>query len=454
MTAPIIIGSATLFLGDCLDVLQTLPDNSVDSIVTDPPYGLAFMGKRWDYDVPSVEIWAECLRVLKPGGHLLAFAGTRTYHRMTVRIEDAGFEIRDMVAWVYGSGFPKSLDISKAIDRMAGAEREVVGRSQWANRTPNGCAGIRGNLFPKDKTSTAPATPAAQEWAGWGTALKPAHEPICLARKPLAGTVAENVLAWGVGGLNVEGCRVLKDAGEESGWSKSGSNASENRSMSGANYQRLPKPDAAGRWPANFIHDGSAEVVGLFPETTSGQPGNSTRNNSRGFSGIGNSGLNKMIPRTGFCDTGSAARFFYTAKASKADRDDGCDEWEEKARHTLSGGRCIAEGRTEANGKGSGRNHHPTVKPLDLMRYLLRLVTPPGGLALDPFMGSGSTGKAAYPEGFQFLGIERDPEYFAIACRRIAAAQRQPDIFTHTDPDPTPAAAPPRAEQTALFDAA
>jgi site-specific DNA-methyltransferase (adenine-specific) len=303
-------------------MLKTLPDGSVDAVVTDPPYGLSFMGKKWDYDVPSVEVWAECLRVLKPGGHLLAFAGTRTQHRMAVRIEDAGFEIRDMIAYVYGSGFPKSLDVSKAIDKAAGAEREVVGQRKKLQSYGADVNDVYGGGPDKGGVQliTAPATPAAQQWAGWGTALKPALEPITVARKPLIGTVASNVLEHGTGAINVDGCRVDVE-----------------------------------RWPANLLHDGSEEVDRLMP--------------------------------------GGEARFFYTAKASKDDRDDG--------------------------------NTHPTVKPTDLMRYLCRLVTQPGGTVLDPFMGSGSTGKAAVLEGFKFIGIERDPSYFEIAKARIGAVEKQ-----------------------------
>jgi DNA modification methylase len=410
------MGSAsTLHLGDCLEVLRTLPDASVDAVVTDPPYGLAFMGKRWDYDVPTVEVWAECLRVLKPGGHLLAFAGTRTQHRMAVRIEDAGFEIRDMIAWVYGSGFPKSLDVSKAIDRMDASEeqqrrrlrftawvrgtgatsrqineatgtnmgghytthltqpaimtrkhleqcrhllgdvpewvereadirsvesrnmasREVVGQGWRIDRKEN-AVNYGGGTPDGTYAITAPATPAAQQWHGWGTALKPSLEPVTVARKPFKGGVGANVLAHGTGGINVDGCRVgmPEDA-------------------TGRMF--------SGRWPANLIHDGSEEPCALL---------------------------------------GDAARFFYTAKASRDDRSDG--------------------------------NTHPTVKPTDLMRYLCRLVTPPGGIVLDPFMGSGSTGKAAMLEGFDFIGIEREAAYHAIAERRIrqaAAAGHQSTLF-------------------------
>jgi site-specific DNA-methyltransferase (adenine-specific) len=370
--------------GDCLEVLRSLPDCSVDSVVTDPPYGLSFMGKRWDYDVPSVEVWAECLRVLKPGGHLLAFAGTRTQHRMAVRIEDAGFEIRDMIAWVYGSGFPKSLDVSKAIDKAAGAEREVIGKME------NPASSIYSqseNEMSRDVPITAPATPEAKQWQGWGTALKPALEPITVARKPLIGTVAENVLQHGTGAINVDGGRVVRDPDDVSGWSQSGSKASENRAMSGGNYARDAKPDADNRWPANFIHDGSEEATDLL---------------------------------------GASARFFYCAKASKADRDEGCEKLQER-----SAGECVdrVEGsagmespRAGAGRTSGSRNHHPTVKPTDLMRYLCRLVTPPSGTVLDPFMGSGSTGKAAMLEGFAFVGIEREAEYIDIAKARIQSA--------------------------------
>ena len=382
-----------LLLGDCLEVMKTLPDCSVDAVVTDPPYGLSFMGKRWDYDVPSVEIWAECLRVLKPGGHLLAFAGTRTQHRMAVRIEDAGFEIRDMIAWVYGSGFPKSLDVSKAIDKAAGAEREVVGE-KITGRALGGSNWRDGDAGGQETVDiTAPATPEAQQWAGWGTALKPALEPITMARKPIAGTVAANVLAHGTGGLNVDGCRV--GTGEDTGRSRSGAN----NLFSGL----VPQDSAAhdlGRWPANLIHDGSEEVVGLFPQTTGGSSGPRVATRERNKGWCNSSPGDGVAAIDNYGDTGSAARFFYTAKASRDDRSDG--------------------------------NTHPTVKPTDLMRYLCRLVTPPGGVVLDPFMGSGSTGKAAMLEGFEFIGIEREAAYHAIAKSRIgraAAAGYQPSLL-------------------------
>ena len=377
--------------GDCLDVLKELEDNSVDSIVTDPPYGLSFMGKRWDYDVPNVDIWKECLRVLKPGGHLLCFAGTRTQHRMAVRIEDAGFEIRDMIAWVYGSGFPKSLDVSKAIDKAAGA----LGTQAAGFNT----AGGKENYGKQDKSFRSdygyqftPATPEAKQWEGWGTALKPALEPITVARKPLIGTVAENVLHYGTGAINVDGGRVdfisdedRKESTQKNQHADFGTPPLTGNNVYGDYSMIEPKNyNPTGRWPANFIHDGSEEVTDLL---------------------------------------GSAARFFYCPKASKRDRDEGCEGIDEK-----SAGECInrVEGSAgmESPRAGAGRtsgshNRHPTVKPTDLMRYLCRLVTPPKGIVLDPFMGSGSTGKGAILEGFDFIGIEREEEYCKIAERRI-----------------------------------
>ena len=372
--------------GDCLDRLRALPDASVDSVVTDPPYGLAFMGKRWDYDVPSGEVWAECLRLLKPGGHLLAFAGTRTQHRMAVRIEDAGFDIRDMIAWVYGSGFPKSLDVSKAIDKAAGVEREVVGQKQVTNAAQGKGMGHGALVGGKVRAGlidvTAPATDAARQWQGWGTALKPALEPITVARKPLAGTVAENVLAHGTGGINVDGCRIGDDVTVTVRNGNSGAHG-----RYGKDDRIFTRENPPGRWPANLIHDGSTEATDLL---------------------------------------GDAARFFYTAKTSKAERDEGCEG--PIALRVMHAYGDFA-GTTEHGPKQNvmARNFHPTVKPIDLMRYLCRLVTPPDGLVLDPFTGSGSTGCAALLEGFRFHGIEREPDYVAIATARIAHWARQAD---------------------------
>jgi site-specific DNA-methyltransferase (adenine-specific) len=307
-----------LLHGDCLERLKELPDCSVDACVTDPPYGLSFMGKAWDYDVPSAEVWREVWRVLKPGGHLLAFAGTRTQHRMAVQIEDAGFEIRDMIAWVYGSGFPKSLNVSKAIDKAAGAEREVVGqyvhpatgKHHGDCRTDGDRASYGSFSMCEDSRSiTAPATPEAQQWAGWGTALKPALEPITMARKPLTGTVAANVLEHGTGALNVDGCRVADPGAMKWETPRGGIWATDSTTTAAL------VPNEQGRWPANLIHDGSDEVVGLFPQTTStGGSGPA----SRGYSSDRRTVSGSCAATGGFGDTGSAARFFYTAKASKA----------------------------------------------------------------------------------------------------------------------------------------
>ena len=388
--------------------LKELPDNSVDSVVTDPPYGLSFMGKKWDYDVPSEEVWRECLRVLKPGGHLLAFAGTRTQHRMAVRIEDAGFEIRDMIAWVYGSGFPKSLDVSKAIDKAAGAEREVVGPKITGDghiqNRKNGTNEYGTFKIAQDGIDmlTAPATDAARQWSGWGTALKPALEPITVARKPLSGTVAQNVQAWGTGAINVDGCRI-GDGNDRTNGGAPTKNPAGSPSIGGG-WVNDRERATGGRWPANLIHDGSDEVVGLFPDVHGVVGARREGGDKSIFSGGGHQQTAKQKIVGGAKDTGSAARFFYCAKASKRDRNEG-----------------LPEGAT---------SNHPTVKPTALMRYLCRLVTPPGGTVLDPFMGSGSTGKAAMLEGFQFIGIEREAEYLEIAEARIKHAESQCDMLT------------------------
>jgi DNA modification methylase len=436
----------TLHHGDCLDVLRTMPDNSVDSVVTDPPYGLSFMGKKWDYDVPATEVWAECLRVLKPGGHLLAFAGTRTQHRMAVRIEDAGFEIRDMIAWVYGSGFPKSMDVSKAIDRAAGAEREVVGRvvspfkvdRAEADRNAYGAyvAGIGDDGYRFNEI-TAPATESARQWQGWGTALKPALEPITMARKPLTGTVAANVLAHGTGALNIDGCRVAADGEQNPSIERRAAAAVSGKAGSCMHssirareglpsfnkdielYLAVRPGEALGRWPANLIHDGSAEVVGLFPaESRSSCGGGKAANAKSGYSGGFKPDHDSSDSQ--YFDTGSAARFFYTAKASAEDRDAGLHGFDVCA---PIHGRAENTGNSKSlhvsNSKNPRSNTHPTVKPTDLMRYLVRLVTPPGGVLLDPFNGSGSTGKACMLEGFRYIGIEREADYIAISRARI-----------------------------------
>lgn len=374
-----------IFNLDCLDVMSLyLEDNLVDAIVTDPPYGLSFMGKDWDHGVPGIEFWKEMLRVLKPGGHLLSFGGSRTYHRMASAVEDAGFEIRDQIMWVYGSGFPKSLNVSKAIDNAAGHERATEYEPNYKNGTFG--KGMGGGKHGAQ--SDPPVTEAARQWQGWGTALKPAHEPLVLARKPLIGTVAANVLAHGTGGLNIDECRVETtddlNGGAYSNGSKDLSAASSY--ATGVNAGVFVQP--SGRWPANLIHDGSDEVVSCFPRSDSPWIGNPNVGKKGGATFGGTA--QKVETKPEYRDVGSAARFFYAAKASKKDRDDG--------------------------------NAHPTVKPTDLMAYLCRLVTPAGGVVLDPFMGSGSTGKAAIREGFRFIGAEREAAYYAIAEARLKAA--------------------------------
>jgi len=373
-----------LLQGDCLEQMKTLEDNSVDAIVSDPPYGISFMAKKWDYDVPSVEVWKEAMRVLKPGGHALIACGTRTQHRMVVNIEDAGFEVRDVVSWIYGSGFPKSLNISKAIDKAAGAEREVVGVSSNSRDRSKHVVHAMNEIPNKPIDITAPATEAAKQWDGWGTALKPSSEFFTLCRKPLSEkTIAANVLKWGTGGINIDGCRVGTDAGWSypSGAGGNGFHGGVGRKADGSRKDACESTQ--GRFPANLIHDGSQEVLDLFPKTKSGalKPYKENHKNASSYS------MEREKTFTQSANSGSAARFFYCAKASKKDRDEG--------------------------------NNHPTVKPTALMAYLCRLITPTGGTVLDPYMGSGSTGKAAIKEGFDFIGCELDPDYFNIAETRI-----------------------------------
>lgn len=422
---------ALLIHGNNLNELPKLADNSIDAIVTDPPYELGFMGKTWDSTgiAYNIEVWQQCLRVLKPGGHLLAFGGSRTYHRLACAIEDAGFQIRDQIMWVYGSGFPKSLDVSKAIDKQAGAEREVIGvrTDGMAATAMKPDKGWNANSMSSVLNVTAPATDAAKQWAGWGTALKPAHEPIVLARKPLDGTVANNVLTHGTGGLNIDGCRV--DMGDEYDSTKIQRQQNSSGTIEGAFGasaligKEIATYKPGGRFPANFIHDGSDEVLELFPESNGGaRPKKSNVPTGRHYEGgwgvVDNASRTEM-------GSGSAARFYYCAKANKTDRNEGLDDFQPKRdadRITDDG----AGGDNPRNRSNTPRaNHHPTVKPTDLMRYLCRLITPPGGTILDPFTGSGSTGKAAVSEGYNFIGIELDADYIAIAEARIQHAYNQ-----------------------------
>ena len=386
----------TIINGNCLDEMRKLPANSVDAIVSDPPYGLEFMGNEWDRGVPGKDFWVEALRVAKPGAYLLAFSGTRTYHRLAAAIEDAGWEVRDIVTWVSSKTFPKSLDVSKAIDKAAGAEREVVGFSRGVTVEDNqGYGGFaRGGVGIVQKGTDIPvtkaATDAAKQWEGWGTALKPSCEPICMARKPLEGTVAENVQKYGTGGINIDGCRV--PMGDEYDPTKIQRQQSSEGAVKGAFGaaaligKEIPTYKPGGRWPANLVHDGSPDVVAEFPVD---KPGKMVRNRTAGARMFNNNGEDTGYETVEALDDpgGSLARFFYCAKISKSDRGEG--------------------------------NDHPTVKPTALMQYLVRLVCAKGGTVLDPFMGSGSTGKGALLEGCKFIGIDLNAEYCKIADRRL-----------------------------------
>jgi site-specific DNA-methyltransferase (adenine-specific) len=433
----IVVGGARVFAGDCREALKHLPDNSVDSVVTDPPYELGFMGKSWDssgiaYD-PAV--WAECLRVLKPGGHILAFGGSRTWHRLAVAVEDAGFELRDSIAWIYGSGFPKSLDVSKAIDKNLGAEREVVGTSRGVGVSAEdnqhgginrGAVGIKQTAI--DIPVTAPATSEAKQWGGWGTALKPAFEPVVVGRKPFGKgvTVAENVLAWGVGGLNIDGSRIGSEKIQTNRYTTKGDMTSFHGSQSGNEYASSVHQ---GRWPANVIFD--EVTAGLLDEQTgvlkSGafdQSKNTVENRIYGA-------MPKNRSKLFEASEGGASRFFYVAKASKRDRNEGLEELEATSAGEMvdrvEGSAGMDSPRAGAGRTAGAKNFHPTVKPTALMRYLIKLVTPEGGVVLDPFTGSGSTGKAALLDGFQFVGVELTEEYLPIIEGRLRWASEQVD---------------------------
>ena len=427
--------NAVVYQGSNLDVLPTLPDNSVDSIVTDPPYELGFMGKSWDNSgiAYSVELWRECMRVLKPGGHLLAFGGSRTWHRLAVAIEDAGFEMRDSIAWLYGSGFPKSMDISKQIDKQAGAEREVIGTHSGSGMTKSNVeqgAQIR-NVTQWDKYSNEPVTDEAQQWQGWGTALKPAFEPIVVARKPLEEkTVAANVLKYGTGGLNIDGSRIgYQDDADRASAMPGSTPATEisTGNISVLSGIRQPHDPKTGRWPANIILDPyTAELL----DEQSGQSV-SRPTESGGTIGSGRSMSGGLAKANGSShnDSGGASRFFYVAKASKKDRNEGLDELPVASSAELvdrrEGSAGMNSPRAGAGRTSGSANIHPTVKPITLMEYLIKLVTPPNGTVLDPFTGSGSTGKAALLNGFKFIGIELTEEYLPIIEGRLKWASQQ-----------------------------
>lgn len=479
-----------LYLGDNMQSLKKLPDNSIDSIVSDPPYALTpskgakagFMGKLWDAEVPTVEFWKEVYRVLKPGGHILSFGGTRTYHRMVVNIEDAGFEIRDQIMWIYGSGFPKSHNIGKAVDKIQGNEREVVGEYI----APDGRVrkGIKKDIMPnatewdnEDRIQTK----GQSEYEGWGTALKPANEPICLARKPLSEkSVAENVIKWKTGGINIDGCRVGYTNEEDKQATinaKYTTNIEDKQSSEWGTKQIGNVSKEEGRFPANLIFECCCDEVikgekgeksganNNYGEKNGGQwgqgrqirgadyndtgdihtnpncpcymldqqsgvskssksvMGSANNGNNEGRYNWNNGDKNDFKSERGHNDKGGASRFFYNAKVSKAERNMGLDEFDEK----------IIEGRDPGQDERSvaykprpisQKNTHPTVKPVSLMTYLCRLITPENGIILDPFMGSGSTGIAAQLEGFRFVGMEMDEDYMKIAEARIESYEK------------------------------
>lgn len=417
-----------LFLGNCLEQLKTLPDNSVDSIVTDPPYGLSFMGKAWDYDVPKTEVWIEALRVLKPGSHLLAFFGTRTYHRGVVRIEDAGFEIRDQIMWIYGSGFPKSTDVSKRIDKEAGAKREIVGKyisPEGTTGTKSKDDGFGFGMGDMDKRIiTAASTDEAKQWQGWGTALKPANEPIVVARKPLEKglTVAQNVLKWGTGALDIDGSRIGECGGKPNviGTTDYQDKTDKNGSAKFRTKNVIHDDAIKGRWPANILFD--EEAAALLDEQTKDQRASKPSATGGRFKATGAFPIDSIPVKHD--DSGGASRFFYVAKASKSERNAGLERMPQKEstqRFNASLERHEVGREPTARAKQvKNQNHHPTVKPIKLMQYLINLVTPPNGSVLDPFMGSGSTGIAAKNLNRKFIGIELNEEYFKIAVKRIS----------------------------------
>jgi hypothetical protein len=413
-------------LGDVVDVLAEYNDDAFDAVLCDPPYGLSFMGRRWDYDVPSVALWREVLRVCKPGAPLIAFGGTRTYHRMVVNIEDAGFEIRDCLAWMYGSGFPKSLAVDKALDAAAGAERPVIG-----SRTLTGSAALstaeKGGTYASNTSShgrtkevaiTAPATALGRQWAGYGTALKPALEPAVLARKPLEGTVAENVTKWGVGALAIDACRIGDEPIAQHG-------------RSGDTFGFASAEPAGrswvGRWPANVILDEDAgRLLDEQSGDRAGMSGGGTGRRDASMFGVG--GITKA--ETVRADSGGASRFFYCPKANRRERDAGCEDLP-----ALTGGQATdreddspgtRSPRAGAGRTGGARNHHPTVKPIALCEYLARLILPPTpGAILVPFAGSGSEMIGCLRAGWPVVvGIEREGAYVEIARRRLVHALR------------------------------
>lgn len=433
--------------GDNIEVIKTYPDNSIDSIVTDAPYGLGkepdpvkvmkawaecghydvqgkgFMGKTWDAFVPQPAFWTECYRVLKPGGHVLCFFGTRTYDWGVMAMRFAGFEVRDCLQWIYGSGFPKSLDISKAIDKELGAEREKV-------KTP---MGVTGNKYAKglgddrpwmqeaaingyhEHAGSTPVTDSAKQYQGYGTALKPAIEPIVLARKPISEkTIAANVLKWGTGGLNIDGCRI----GDEGRFNESASSNEIYGQFKGAEQDGR---SCIGRFPSNVIFD---EQAAELLDKQSGKTTSGTLNGTEPSGTTNGEYADRSLNTYG--DTGYASRFFYIAKASPGEREQGV-RW--MKRRKVNDGRNAEVDNAFQRGETLRANIHPTVKPISLMQHLVRLITPPGGICLDPFAGSGATCIACKLDNLQYIGIEMDVEYVNIAQERIKSYATQLKIF-------------------------
>ena len=420
--------------GDNLEVLKTYPENFFHSVVTDPPYGLKFMNKHWDYDVPQVEFWREVLRVLKPGGYVLSFGGTRTYHRMVVNIEDAGFIIRDQLQWIYGQGFPKSLNLGKSVDKLQGNEREKIGERLGHDIRGGALMEARDPELKKENNKlNIVITQGSSEWEGYGTALKPANEPICLAMKPLSEkNFAENVLKHGAGGLNIDGCRVghnepIKTANRQerkAGWNPDncGFDSTKNNTASA---------NSKGRFPSNVILD--EEAGGMLDKQsgvlTSGAGVKMLEGKkSHGYNSNATTTYNGKEWQPNF---GGASRFFYCSKASSSERNAGM-RWDSERGYTVEDNKWTENDYRKGNGektKAVSKNHHATVKPLSLMRYLVRLITPKGGIVLEPFAGSGTTLLAAKKEGFEFVGIERELEYCKIAEQRLESVAINETLF-------------------------
>lgn len=481
-----------IILGDCIEELKKLPDNSVDAIITDPPYGLEFMGKDWDKFKQGLNIgggttgegtpfgrskplnsvyqygleeknqlqkfcfdWAtECLRVLKPGAYLLSFGGTRTYHRMACGIENAGFEIRDCIMWVYGSGFPKSLNIGKQIDKIQGNEREVIGESKWSQPAKSGHhGGLTDNHinFVENKERFIPIeTKGSSEWEGWGTALKPAVEPIVVARKPLSEkNVALNVLKWGTGGINIDECRIGTEIHRVN--VNDFTNQHGNKFGNNMPIPKIGEREVQGRFPANIILD---EEAGEMLDEQSGisKSTNKPRNNKQSVYAESEGrkyGKYNDCVSYGFSDIGGASRFFYCAKASKSERNYGCEELPEqqlrKEDNSAKSLEIFSNQYTESSENPTGRgktplhrNNHPTVKPVALMEYLIKLVSRENAIVLDPFLGSGTTAIACLKTNRKFIGIEKEPEYIKIAEARIKPYLEQRKLLLEEKQDDTP----------------